>query len=100
MSHTWESKRKVRKAHKCWGCCSIIPAGSTVVYTVTVDGEFMSAYWCNICETVMQDIDNDDKLDGFDYGAIKEYYPEYWQRAARENMESATTELCEISTAF
>lgn len=91
MSHTWSSKRKVRKAHKCWGCCSDILAGSVVEYSVTVDDSFCAAYWCNICEAVMGDLEYYDKQDGFAYGDIKEYYPEAWEEAALEFKESATT---------
>ena len=99
MSHTWSSKRKVRKAHKCWGCCSDIPAGSVVEFSTTVDDGFSSAYWCATCQAVIDDLEYWQREDGFAYGDIKDGWPEAWEEAALENIEGvalqpATAAVC------
>lgn len=88
MSHTWVEKRKTRKPHKCWGCCKDIPIGSVVEFTVTVDGSFCKAYWCDVCCAVMDELDYCDKQDGFAFGDIKNFYPEMWDEFKGEQNDN------------
>lgn len=84
MSHTWVTKRKTRKPHKCWGCCEDIPVGSLIEFTVSVDGSFCSAYWCDVCSNVMDTLDYWEKQDGFAYGDIKNIFNEEWEKEKRK----------------
>jgi thiol-disulfide isomerase/thioredoxin len=80
MSHTWSINRKVRKTHKCWGCCGDIPIGSVVKFTTTIDNGFCSAYWCDTCQTVIDGLESWQKEDGFSYGGIKDGWPEAYEK--------------------
>jgi len=42
---------RTRKEHRCFGCCRKFPPKTDMYYTVCVnDGEFGTAYWCDICK--------------------------------------------------
>ncbi len=76
-------KVKTRKEHNCWGCARPFPAGSVLLYTVTVDGgDFGSSYWCDVCrETMDRDTIGMDDEPIF-YGDVKQY--DDWEDVRKE----------------
>lgn len=69
----------------CFGCCETIPIGSSVGYTVSVDGSDLSAaYWCNKCQIIINDQPYGTFEDGIDEGQIKEMFPEKFKTKVEE----------------
>lgn len=73
---------KTRKQHQCWGCARMIPAGSQMDVTVSVDmGSASSAYWCLVCQDVTDQIDRDDIEDGIGLGDYRSEYSDLWEES-------------------
>jgi len=76
---------KLRKPCKCWGCRREFQAGQTIRKTTSVDeGVFAHAAWCEVCEAVMDTINEVDKDLGFCEGELKNGDPDYWERIRGE----------------
>ena len=78
MEFISNQKVKTRKPHKCWGCTEDIPVGTTAVVAVSKeDGEITSSYWCDRCDTFMNNLDSFDRQDGFLFGELLNFnnYP-------------------------
>ncbi len=70
---------KTGKPHNCHGCTKGFPVGTEMVYNVAVDqGEFSHAYWCDACETIMDQLDNWECEDGIYFGEFNDsWYDQY-----------------------
>lgn len=69
---------KTRKLHRCWGCSREMRPGSMMKHFTTVDaGEFLSAYFCAVCDEYMSisDFRSDDVIGE---GELKENDPVGW----------------------
>ena len=65
-------KVKIRKPHNCWGCTTLYEPPAEMEVSVSVDGgTIMSAYWCESCQEIMDNMDSFDLQDGFDYGELR-----------------------------
>ena len=74
---------KTRKPHKCWGCEETYPIGTEMECITSKDGgEFITAYWCKICQAVI--VDTDLNGEEFAQGEIKKEMPEEWESARKE----------------
>lgn len=61
---------KTRKAHNCWGCTMVLPKGSIVLAVTSVeDNRIATAYWCDVCAEIAEDVDDGN---GFCYGDMKQ----------------------------
>lgn len=68
---------KTRKKHTCFGCCENISIGTTVSHVVSVEsGDLTSAYWCDKCQKILDEVDHLDAEEGFFEGQIKDMFPE------------------------
>lgn len=84
-----------RKPHRCWGCRTVIPAGTSTPFTTSADcGAIATAYWCGACEIVMSDMDWRDAEDGIGYGDIADNVPEELT-LARTKLASQAGRLCQ-----
>ena len=44
---------KTRKAHRCWGCARMFPAGTKMDTVTSTDcGKIFTGYWCDVCQHV------------------------------------------------
>lgn len=79
MYYLFEQREVItRKPHNCWGCTEIIPIKTKVMCVTSVDaGEFVTSYWCDICDKFLRTLDYFDCENGFVYGELKfiEGYP-------------------------
>jgi len=55
--HTFEyhKKVKVRKDHRCQGCRTVIPKGSTMYYSKHISDGFYEFYDCQDCKDYIED---------------------------------------------
>lgn len=66
-------KLKIRKPHNCWGCAEEFQPSTEMTKSVAVDqGEFSSSYWCEDCETIMNNLEHWEKEDGIKYGEFND----------------------------
>lgn len=64
-------KVKIRKARRCWGCCTLFAVGQELTVTASVDcGTISSAYWCHECMSTDLDSLGFDRSEGIGYGEI------------------------------
>ena len=71
---------KIRKPQKCWGCCREFQPGSRLYRVECVDnGDFSRAYWCAVCQEIINDMDSYNSDMGFGFGDIKDGDPEWWK---------------------
>jgi len=76
---------KCRKPHICHGCRSKIEVGEYAARSVSVDGgKIVTAYWCEICQKVMSEMDSYDLQDGIMFGELIDNMMEYWLKAKEE----------------
>lgn len=60
---------KTRKPHRCFGCLREMRPGSTMKYFAAVDaGEFLSVYFCAVCDEYMSIRFNDGFAGWYDFG--------------------------------
>lgn len=65
MSH---KEVKIRKPHKCYGCCRIFTPGDQMIYWAGItDGTWVSGYRCRTCDEIMGLIDHNDEGYGFGF---------------------------------
>jgi hypothetical protein len=68
---------KTKKVHRCSGCAKKIPIGASVDYVVAVDGgDICPSYWCATCEQILSELPYHDKIEGFNFGELKDMFPE------------------------
>jgi hypothetical protein len=70
--NNWTKTVKTRKPHKCYGCGEEFPAGTTMVFSTTVDDIWASFYACEGCNKVFLKFETWD-WENFEEGTIDEY---------------------------
>lgn len=72
---------KTKIPHVCWGCGNEYPPKTRMRYTVEADGrDFITAYWCEVCEQVMSDWYPED-CGSIGFGDVKDGDTEFWNEA-------------------
>jgi len=77
--NTWCKIVKTAKDHICYGCDEVILKGTKVNFVQSVDnGEWHHCYWCEVCQTIWNELDWDDQENGICQGEIKSGNRKYW----------------------
>lgn len=78
---------KIRKIQSCWGCLRKFDPGTKLLKIESVDsGDFVRAYWCDVCQHIIDEMDSCDRENGFYEGDIKDGDSEYWE-SIRDEVE-------------
>lgn len=85
METLFQKTVKIRKPQTCWGCGRKFQPGEKLFKVECVDnGDFSRAYWCDVCQEIINEMDPVDKDLGFAEGEIKDGDPEYWESVRAE----------------
>lgn len=68
-----QKRVKIRKPRNCWGCTELFEPPAEMERVVSVDGSSIgSGYWCDTCQSILDNMDMQDGQDGFAYGELRE----------------------------
>lgn len=75
---------KIRKPHKCWGCCDQKEPGTKMNVVVSTDGgKAISCYWCEVCQAYWDLMDDDYGSDGVAFGCMQDGGDHYLEFKAK-----------------
>ena len=84
MEQIAKRKVKTRKPHRCFGCGTMYPHGTTMSVVVESQrGKAESTYWCEVCVKVISRT-FDDVEDTFYPGDVYAGDPAYWKEVKQK----------------